>query len=322
MPQLKLQLIMFQEMLPIFLSSAPRFFKGCSHFIQVITPLLMKVLELCQLLWKKLEPYHPEEFLPALAGLVVAFFGGHFLTTIAAVEAFRLSGYTRTMECFKKLYENYKVVAEANERDNLVDDDGNGIADVEEISTQDLARRKMRVVLISMDPAVVSDALAGIYSGLFGVVATLKVQFARTITLGASIGDFIYKGLNALLTPTITAMTPEEYRKWIDPCMHYGCKTVGVSLAWTIQRFISAFHSAVRGGDLFARGLCKFLLRRGVNSPLQPGSFLFNVLAGATGVLGFYWQASSWFSLPFPLNIILLPIRFVEWILVYFVAIQ
>jgi hypothetical protein len=51
------------------------FFKGCSHFIQVITPLLMKVLELCQLLWKKLEPYHPEEFLPALAGLVVAFFG-------------------------------------------------------------------------------------------------------------------------------------------------------------------------------------------------------------------------------------------------------
>ena len=315
--------------------------KAVAAFIEFLFPYLVKVYDFGLMVWAKLQPYHPEEFLPALAGLTVAFFGmlfvcinifsslknvvptgGHFLTTIAAVEAFRMAGYARILECLKDLRTNYYAVKEASEKDDTVDEDNDGIADVLQISTKELAQRKLRLLLISCDPVVVSNAVSGIYSGCFAVVATLRVQFARTITLGCSIGDFMHKGLDTYARGSIEAVTPPEYRKWISPALQWFCKSVGVSIAWTVQRIISAFHSAIRGGDLFARGLSKYLTRQGYYSGIKQGSLQFNAIAGATAVLGFYWQASSWFQLPFPLNILLLPLRILEWFLVWIVAVE
>ena len=39
--------------------------------------------------WEMAQPYHPEELGTALLGLLMVFFGGTYLTTIAAFEAFR-----------------------------------------------------------------------------------------------------------------------------------------------------------------------------------------------------------------------------------------
>jgi hypothetical protein len=58
-------------------------------------------LGLCQEAWKKLEPYHPEELLPALLGLILVFYGGTFMTIIAAVEAYRIIGWANTEEALK-----------------------------------------------------------------------------------------------------------------------------------------------------------------------------------------------------------------------------
>lgn len=49
----------------------------------------------------------------------------------------------------------------------------------------------------------------------------------------------------------------------------YGTKGVAVSLAWFMQRFISAFHSAVRGAQLFLRGSTKYLVRHKHIKPEQ-----------------------------------------------------
>jgi hypothetical protein len=37
----------------------------------------------------------------------------------------------------------------------------------------------------------------GLYTGWIGVVAVLKIQFAKTIALGSAIGDFIYPPVRA-----------------------------------------------------------------------------------------------------------------------------
>ncbi len=40
-----------------------------------------------------LQPYHPEDFLPLIFGLILLFFGGSFPVLIAAAEAFRITGW-------------------------------------------------------------------------------------------------------------------------------------------------------------------------------------------------------------------------------------
>jgi hypothetical protein len=57
------------------------------------------------------------EFAPALLGLFMAFFGGFYFTTFAAIEAYRVCGWQKTVECLKELYEDFRNVLEANQLD-------------------------------------------------------------------------------------------------------------------------------------------------------------------------------------------------------------
>jgi hypothetical protein len=41
----------------------------------------------------KIEPYEPQDLIPAAYGLALAFVGGQFSTTLGAVEAFQMVGY-------------------------------------------------------------------------------------------------------------------------------------------------------------------------------------------------------------------------------------
>lgn len=40
------------------------------------------------------------------------------------------------------------------------------------------------------------------------------------------------------------------------------CKTVGMMVAWTVQRILSAAHSAMRGGFMAARHAMEFIAQR------------------------------------------------------------
>ena len=49
----------------------------------------------------------------------------------------------------------------------------------------------------------VSAALAGIASGWIAVLATLRIKFAKAITLGAAIGDAVRKPAMRFLAPPL-----------------------------------------------------------------------------------------------------------------------
>ena len=63
--------------------------------------------------------------------------------------------------------------------------------------------------------------------------------------------------------PVLKKCIDEDYHKWIVPGITYVCKSVAISIAWTIQRVISAFHSAVRGGQLAGKGVVHYLHKYG-----------------------------------------------------------
>jgi hypothetical protein len=88
------------------------------HFILLTVYILLEILlEIGIELYAVLQPYKPERLVPSFAGLVMCFFGGSFVTTIAAAEAYRLVGYESTMACVQSLLEDYRAILQAAERD-------------------------------------------------------------------------------------------------------------------------------------------------------------------------------------------------------------
>ena len=144
--------------------------------------------------------------LRALYGLALCFFGGIFANTIAAVEAFKQSGYERAKTCFHELRHAAAQLYEANEKDNRRDDNHDGVADVNQINRQQLLSRKMVLIIRTVDPAVLQQAFIGLYQGFIGVLASLRFKFAKSIALGLSVGNMARRPLAVVLAPTLKHM--------------------------------------------------------------------------------------------------------------------
>jgi len=289
-------------------------------------PHVRKMKKVCWMAHEKLAPYHPEEWLPIIIGLVLCFFGGCFATTIAAVEAFRVTGYASVKQCLQVIYLDQAKVAEALKKDASKDDNHNGVADVDELTDQELAKRKFLLVIRTVDPAELGRAFAGINTGLLAVLAALRVHFAQAVTLGSAIGMTVNNLLAVQLIPKIEKKTSPDFKKWVKPLFNYGTKFLGFMLAMILWRSIMALYSATRGAQMACEGLISYLVRNNYvavptkeagNFKLTKEFVLFStILAG----VGFYWQISSGFSLTFPLNIILLPVTMFEGTLTYLLA--
>lgn len=81
-------------------------------------------------------------------------------------------------------------------------------------------------------------------------------------------------------------------------------------------------HSAMRGSDILLRGVFALLATRNVSLPLQlsPSHEAYPALVTSLGVFGFWYQLSRFFGIPFPLNILLLPLRILEGVLAWTLA--
>ena len=101
-----------------------------------ILPYLSQAFDICYKAYLYIEPY--EGLQQMLFGLVLTFLGGTFITTIAAWEAFKMCGYDKTKKAIGTLYQSYLVAKAASDKDDAVDDDGDGVADVQQIDAKAL----------------------------------------------------------------------------------------------------------------------------------------------------------------------------------------
>ena len=275
--------------------------------------------------YEMLKPYHPEEFVPVLIGLTLCFFGGCFATTIAAVEAFRAAGYYTVKECLLIIYQDQKRVYKKWLEDDKKDEDGNGIADVKEMTDEELARHKFLLIVQTVDPAQLGRALTGINTGILAVLASLQVRFAKALTLGSALGKTIYKMVDATVLPDLEDKTDPKYRKWVKPVAMYSCKFIGFMFAMSIWRMIMAIHSSTTGAQMACSALMAYAIRHKYiklkdDKRSSTKSKEFIIFTSGLALVGFYWQLSNGFSLPFPLNFFLLPVTVLESVLGYFVA--
>lgn len=239
------------------------------------------------------------------------------MLTIAAVEAYRACGWETTYKCLVDLNKDFDAVVEASRKDDTVDADGNGVADVKEIPPKELLKRKMMIFLTTVDPKRFTDALSGINAGFVAVVATLKLEFVMALTLGYAIADAILPPLQRILEPMLKSLpgVKPEYRKWVPVILVYSIRYACVSLAFFLQRVISGFHSSIRGGLMIARNMLAYLKVMNLVHIDDKDSIVDEAIGYGLAALGFWLQISSSFRLPFPLNVILFPFTLIEWFL-------
>ena len=110
--------------------------------IDVIAPSVVHAFQAGRAIYTAL----PITVIEALAGLALCFFGGVYPLTVAAAEAFRASGGTVAVRSLAALWAEIIAVYEANKADNARDEDGDGVADVQQISHKELLGRKVALV--------------------------------------------------------------------------------------------------------------------------------------------------------------------------------
>jgi len=257
----------------------------------------------------------PEYSVVMIYGLVVAFCGAHFAALVAVVEAFKQSGaFKKIGACLSDLYESFCKLHAENEKDNAKDEDGDGVSDVDELSNGELFLRKCGLVMRTVDPNKFNKALSGLYQRFLAAVMVVQYEFAKTVTLGASLGDFMEKSIDILLDPFLKTIIPDDYFPWVDLIERYICRTIGVCIAWTIQFYTSLLHCAVAGSLIFSRALVPFLNQRDIiHVENLEDTYLDEIIGWALAAVSIFIQYIFGFKLIFPLNVLFSPLLGVEW---------
>mmetsp|Transcript_9917 Transcript_9917/g.11346 ORF Transcript_9917/g.11346 Transcript_9917/m.11346 type:complete len:350 (-) Transcript_9917:400-1449(-) len=293
------------------------------HYVEVgiklATPYVQEGLKYYNEFLEVIEPYGVNEVFKVITGFAMMFFGGFFITTVATYEAIIQGGQERFATNMSLLGEQFRNIKQENQKDDEEDLDGDGIADVLQISAEQYTMRKMMVVFRACDPMIVQEAMHSLYTMFIAVIATLRLQFARTISLGASLGEQIGKPYVKYAIPQIKEYTPEDFHKWLEPVGLYVWRLVGIFIAFQVQRIISTVHTGVKGARLFVEGLTELAERNGYGY-LTEGYF-DEALAVILAVMGIYLQLFAWGGLPLPVKLAFFPAFLVEKILGLFVSI-
>jgi len=304
--------------------------------IYLVKPLIIIIMIyafIIQQLYKiyKILPVH---WLQAIFGVGLCFFGGVYFMSIAAVEAFRNFGGMRVIDEFVVCWEQAMLVKAANEIDDEKDENKDGVADVTVMSYNDLMSHKAKMAMMAIEqPDRLSKAVEYLFTAWVAVVATLKVQFARTVAIALGIADMCILPATQIFAPMLSVIYGKDLQHWVEPTISTTVKLAAVIIASYIQAIISAFYSGLRGGRMFgtafAQGFMPYFVwgcdkvgcmdcmeKMGLKRDFDPDeSYIDEIIGFPLAAAGFYYQFTSGFVLPFPYNLIMLPCTIVEWAL-------
>lgn len=291
----------------------------CLHCIIVVGYGYVQLYRHAYAVWCLL----PLDMMQMLLGLTLCFFGGTYVALIAAVEAFRTMGGEKLYGDLTYVAVQMQAVYEANVADDELDLNNDGIADVDQITPQELTQRKLRVSMLAVDaPDKLQSAVGALWAASLAVLATLKFEFAQITALALAIAGMLKFPFVRLVAPALTWALGKDLVHWVDPIIDSGLKLLCIMLVWYLAKIRAAFYSGLRGGQMFAIAFFGFCHKQGwmdrlsdslATKPFDPDqSYLDEALAFPFAALGIYFQLSLWFSLPFPLDWLLWPATLME----------
>merc|ERR1719215_381453 len=158
-----------------------------------------------------------------------------------------------------------KTISDAQARDALVDEDRDGIADVDQITAEELTRRKLKVALVAVnDPSKLQAAIGSLWSACLAVLATLKLQFAQTAAYALAIAEMVKFPILRVTAPYLSWGLGVELTHWVDPIIDSALKVICILLMWYLEKLRAAFYSGIRGGKMFAAAFLDWCQSRGL----------------------------------------------------------
>lgn len=264
-------------------------------------------------------------------GVALCFFGGTYVASIAAIEAFRQLGWQTTYENIQLIRADAQVILAASEEDDKLDKDGNNVADVDEMEPADLAQHKLKVAMTAVkEPDRLQKAFGGLFASYLAVLATLRLEFARTTAFALGIVEMAKYPIIRFFTPALSAALGPDMAHWTQTLVETALTFVAVIFAWWLQMIISAFYSGLRGGRMFADHAIAYLVDKDlmgkvplIKQPFDPDeSFLDEIVGYSLAAFGFMFQILNGFTLPFPLNLVFLPLTIIEWFLRFQISME
>jgi hypothetical protein len=219
----------------------------------------------------------PHDAIMAQAGLVYCFAGGYFPTLFAAIAAAQHSGMNIMLSALEDIYtEGTKAIEKAIELQKSDNYDytynDNKPSSFWGAAAQGTTRKKFqdmtfhekfmhqtRIVLTTIDPMKINTALSSLYTTWLGISAVLERQFAKTIALSISIANSLEPMTKFLFQPPLRLLMPNDFHQWIPLLIQWTCKAIAMSIAWKIQRILTASSSALVGGLMFSRHLLRMI---------------------------------------------------------------
>jgi len=261
-------------------------------------------------------------------GVGLCFFGGVYFTALAAAEAAANIGGKDLLEHLNTVYTEMLVAAEASEKDDKVDADNDKIADVDQMTFNQLMSHKAYVTMAAVsDPMKLQKALVALSTMWMSVLATLKLEFAKTVALAVGIANQLSLPACRLCGPPLAMLMGKDLNHWVHTIITVTVKVACVIVATYVQAYISAFYSGLRGGKIFGESLFNIMSERGwleklpdciVAKPFDANeSYLDEVIAYPLAAVGFYCQVQSQFTIMHPFDWFLLPLTVFEWVLRY-----
>lgn len=271
----------------------------------------------------------PKNVLAMAFGAALCFFGGTFVASIAAIEAFKQTGcWERCRDDVTLLLAEARAVGAASAQDDRVDANNDGVPDVDVLQPHERATHKLVLAMRTVkQPVKLRNAVGAMWGAYLAVLATLRLEFAQTTAIALGLVETVELPITRVAAPPLSlVLKPLELTHWTETLLSTALRLVAIIIAWSIQVVLSAVYSALRGGRIFADALCALIEERGwssqieklpgVSAPFDPDTSYFDeAVAYTLGGLGLAWQLSTGFTLPFPLSLILLPLSIVEWLL-------
>mmetsp|Transcript_69556 Transcript_69556/g.165903 ORF Transcript_69556/g.165903 Transcript_69556/m.165903 type:complete len:352 (+) Transcript_69556:74-1129(+) len=264
----------------------------------------------------------PADELKAVIGLVLCFFGGVYVTLIAAVEAFRTMGGQSLYDDLAYVKLELDNVLAAHDKDEQLDVNKDGIRDVEAMSSQELVEHKSKLFLTSIkDPKRLQSAVGNLWSAWLAVVATLSLKFAQTTAYALAIAEMLKYPVTRYTAPVLAYSLGPDLVKWVDVIIDSVLKAILILIVWIFAKMRAAFYSGLRGGQLFGEAVVRICQKWGwtdslpfVQKPFNAEeSYLDEAIGYPLAMIGFYFQLTHFFALlPFPLDWILWPLTALE----------
>jgi hypothetical protein len=258
---------------------------------------------------------------------ILLFFGGQFALTIVAVRAFQHTGGKMMTRSWADLQITYREGMTTLRKDaelvEFFDRDGDGDVSITEVATmlyeaavektEDKKQKRIQVFLAGMkciDPQRLLDALGGLWTGVIAVLATLRSEVARYVTVGTQIGTGAAEVLQAKTGEKVVQAFP-QYVKWIEAGYKAAGVLLGILVAFILTRVIMALSSAIEGGKIAS----EFLLVKGKEHHFiseQQASDHKEKFVYGVAAFGFLFQLWHGFGMPWFLRLFLWPGVLVE----------